>query len=53
MDRKIFNKFPKSPFLKVFMMKNLELKLKKFATPQQKKKFGGKTTTTPINMVQK
>ena len=38
MDRKIFNKFPKSPFLKFFMMKNLELKLKKFATPQQKKK---------------
>ena len=59
MDRKIFNKFPKSPFLKVFMMKNLELKFKKFATAQKKKmvwwqdnnhpnKYGSKITAEEI-----
>ena len=35
MDRKILNKYPKSSLLKVFMMKNLELKFKKYATPQK------------------
>lgn len=37
MDRRIFNKYPKSSLLKVFMMKKLELKFKKFATAQKKK----------------
>ena len=59
MDRKILNKYPKSSLLKVFMMKNLELKFKKFATPQKKKivywednnhpnKFGSKITAEEI-----
>lgn len=59
MDRKILNKYPKSSLLKVFMMKNLELKFKKYATPQKKKiiyhqdnnhpnKFGSKITAEEI-----
>ena len=58
-DRKILNKYPKSSLLKVFMMKNLELKFKKYATPQKKKiiyhqdnnhpnKFGSKITAEEI-----